>query len=196
MPLILESIVTTRNPDGTVNIAPMGPIVDESMTKLLLRPFRTSTTYQNLVRTACGVCHVTDDVLLLAQAAINRVAPEPRLRQAEVVAGDVLAEACRWYEFRVTAIDDLSERTEMQAEVVHVGRLRDFFGFNRAKHAVLEAAILVTRMHLTPPSVLLEQFAALRVPVEKTAGPRELQAFALLDSHMRGDSSARQGVAQ
>jgi hypothetical protein len=193
MPLILESIVTTRNPDGSVNIAPMGPIVDEGVTRLLLRPFKTSTTFQNLVRTRCGICHVTDDVLLLAQAAINRIVPEPRLLPAEAVVGDVLADACRWYEFRVTAIDDSSERTEMQAEVVHTGRLRDFFGFNRAKHAVVEGAILATRVHLLPRESLLEQFAALRVTVEKTAGPSEMQAFALLDEHVRGELAAREG---
>lgn len=185
MPLILESIVTTRNPDGTTNIAPMGPIVDEEITRLLLRPFHSSTTYANLVRTRCGVCHVTDDVLLFAQAAINQIDPWPDLRTAAVVAGDVLTGACRWFEFRVTNIDDASERTEMTAEVVHQGSLRDFFGFNRAKHAVLEAAILATRLHLLPRADILAQLDVLRTPVEKTAGPRELQAFELLESYAR-----------
>jgi hypothetical protein len=192
MPLILESLVTTRNPDGTVNIAPMGPIVDEGMTKLLLRPFKTSMTYQNLARTGCGVCHVTDDVLLLAQAAINRITPEPRLRPAAVVAVDALADACRWYEFRVTAIDASADRAQLHADVVHTERLREFFGFNRAKHAVLEAAILATRVHLSSSAALLEQFAALRVAVEKTAGPREEQAMALLAEYVRAELSNRQ----
>jgi hypothetical protein len=71
--MILEGIVTTLNGDRSVNVAPMGPIVDETMQTLLLRPFQTSTTYRNLKRTGCGVLHVTDDVLLLAQAAINRL---------------------------------------------------------------------------------------------------------------------------
>lgn len=185
MPLILESIVTTRNPDGTTNIAPMGPIVDAEITRLLLRPFRSSTTYANLARTRCGVCHVTDDVLLFAQAAINQIDPWPDLRSAEVVAGDILAGACRWFEFRVTDIDDASERTEIAAEVVHQGTLRDFFGFNRAKHAVLEAAILATRLHLLPRVDILAQLDLLRTPLEKTAGPRELRAFQLLETYIR-----------
>lgn len=194
MPLILESIVTTRNADGTTNVAPMGPIVDEGITRLLLRPFRSSTTYANLVRTRCGVCHVTDDVLLFAQAAINQIDPWPDLRTAAVIAGDVLTGACRWFEFRVTNIDDVSERTEMTAEVVHQGRLRDFFGFNRAKHAVLEAAILATRLHLLPRADVLAQLDALRTPVEKTAGPRELQAFRMLESYIRDvDASSVSG---
>ena len=62
---LLEGIVTTLNDDGTPHIAPMGPIVDGEFNVLLLRPFRTSTTYQNLKRTGQGVLHVTDDVELL-----------------------------------------------------------------------------------------------------------------------------------
>src|SRR5207244_5580830 len=45
-----------------------------------------------------------------------------------------------YYEFRVLSIDEREQRVRIEAEVVHTGRLRDFFGFNRAKHAVVEAA--------------------------------------------------------
>ena len=73
--MILESIVTTIDQQGEINIAPMGPIVDEAMTRLLLRPFETSTTFRNLKSSGRGILHVTDDVLLLAQAALGR--PDP-----------------------------------------------------------------------------------------------------------------------
>jgi len=182
--MILEGIVTTRNTDGTTNVAPMGPIVDAGMTRLLLRPFQTSTTYANLKRTGVGVLHVTDDVLLLTRAAIGRLEVVPRLMPARAIDGDVLAEACRWYEFRVTMLDDSTERTRIEAEVLHVGRLRDFFGFNRAKHAVLEAAILATRLHLLPLDEVRRQMDALRSPVEKTAGPQEREAFALIEHYI------------
>ena len=71
------------------------------------------------------------------------------------------------------------------ARVVHSGRLRDFFGFNRAKHAVVEAAILATRIHLLPRDEILAEFARLKTPVEKTAGPQEIEAFALLERYVR-----------
>ena len=127
VPEILEGIVTTLNEDQTVNVAPMGPIVDATMQTLLLRPFQTSTTYRNLKRTGCGVLHVTDDVLLLAQAAVGRLDPLPKTDPAERVAGVVLRSACRWYEFVVSSLDDREERTHIAARVVHTGRLRDFF---------------------------------------------------------------------
>lgn len=190
MPFILEGIVTTRNADGTTNVAPMGPIVDPAeapnITRLLLRPFQTSTTYANLARTRCGVFHVTDDVLLLARAAINRLDQPPATIPATVVDGAVLADACRWFEFRVQSIDESQERTEIQAEVVHTGRLRDYVGLNRAKHAVLEAAILATRLHILPRSEILSQLQALRSPVQKTAGPREQEAFDLICRYIEG----------
>lgn len=68
--MILEGLVTTLDESDRVNIAPMGPIVDPSMTTLVLRPFKTSRTFANLRASRQGVFHVTDDVWLLARAAV------------------------------------------------------------------------------------------------------------------------------
>lgn len=182
--MIIEGIVTTLNADQTVNVAPMGPIVDETMQSLLLRPFQTSTTYRNLKSRRYGVFHVVDDVLLIAQAALDRLESNPQTFPAVKVPGQVLQECCRWYEFEVVQCDDSTERTALTATVVHVGRRRDVFGFNRAKHAVLEATILATRLNLIPESELRPQLAALAIPVEKTAGPREREAFDLVMNYV------------
>jgi hypothetical protein len=182
--MILEGIVTTIGPDGTVNIAPMGPLVDAAMNQILLRPFKTSTTYQNLKRTGEGVLHVTDDVELLACAAIGRVDPLPHLVPAEGVSTLRLADTCRWYSFRARCIDDRDERTTIEAEVMASGRVRDFFGFNRAKHAVIEAAILATRTHLLAADTMAAEFARLKELVDKTGGEQELRAFQLLSDYV------------
>jgi hypothetical protein len=184
--MILEGLVTTVDANGALNVAPMGPIVDAAMTRLQLRPFRTSRTYQNLKVRPGGVFHVVDDVLLLARAAIGRLELLPETFPAIRVEGRVLGEACRWYEFEVETCDDSQERTVIEARVVHAGRLRDFFGFNRARHAVLEAAILATRVHLLPRAEILAEFARLEVPVSKTCGPRDREAFDLLQDYVRG----------
>jgi uncharacterized protein len=178
--VILEGIVTTVGTDGTVNIAPMGPTVDATMQRFLLRPFPTAQTYRNLCHHGEGVLHVTDDVLLLARAALGPVEPPPRFTAAHRVRGFILADACRYYEFRVSAIDDKEQRVCIEAEVVHAGRLRDFFGFNRAKHAVVEAAILVTRIHLLPLHDIEAEFRKLSVIVGKTGGAQEQEAFEFL----------------
>lgn len=186
--MILEGIVTTLNADSSPNISPMGPRVDERFAGLLLRPYQTSTTYANLKCHGEGVFHVTDDVLLLAQAAIDRLDPLPPILPARAVAGVILADACRWYAFRVRSIDDRQPRTSIVAEVVDHGRRRDFFGLNRAKHAVVEAAILATRIALIPRAEIEAEFARLAVLVDKTGGDREHQAFELLQDFVRSNS--------
>lgn len=178
--MILEGLVTSLNAAGEVNLAPMGPIVDESMSQLVLRPFQTSTTFRNLQQRPCGVFHIVDDVLLIARAALHRLDAVPETFNAEQIDGRVLKDCCRWYEFEVTECDTTSERTRLEARVVHAGRVRDMFGFNRARHAVLEATILATRLHLLSEQEIRSQLAALATPVEKTAGPRERDAFALV----------------
>lgn len=179
--MILEGLITTTDPHGRMHLAPMGPTVDgPDFQTFLLRPFPTSSTYQNLVRTGEGVLHVTDDVLLLAKTAVGEPV-EPEFRPADKVKGFVLTNACRAYEFRIVETDTSRERIHLKAEVVHTHRLNDFFGFNRAKHAVLEAAILATRFHLLPAEEIEAEFNRLRVIVEKTAGPAEKEAMAFLD---------------
>jgi hypothetical protein len=184
--VILEGIVTTIAADGQVNVAPMGPHVPDDaedpdpLRNFVLKPFRTSQTFRNLVAHGEGVLHVTDDVLLLAQAAVGTPDPFPHLQPAQRVRGQVLRDACRYAEFRVTSWGGNADRATLEVEVLHIGRLREFFGFNRARHAVLEAAILATRTALLPLETIEAEFARLAPLVEKTGGGRERQAFAFL----------------
>ena len=182
--MILEGIVTTKNDDQSVNIAPMGPRVDLERKRLILRPFPESRTCHNLIRRRYGVFHVIDDVLLLASAAIGRV-DTPLMFPAEKIDGMVLKKACRWYEFEVQEIDDSNLRTEMTTRVIHQGHLREFFGFNRAKHAVVEAAILATRVKFTSRETIADEFRRLLILVEKTGGKDEHQAFELLQNYVQ-----------
>jgi hypothetical protein len=182
--MILEGIVTTVSPDGALNIAPMGPHVGPGMDQFVLRPFPTSQTFRNLKAHGEGVLHVTDDVLLLARAALGPVVPAPAVFSAVCVRGAVLRDACRYYEFRVRGLDESEPRVRIEAEVVHAGRLRDFFGFNRAKHAVVEAAILATRTDFLPLDEIEAEYRKFAVIIAKTGGEQERQAFALLRGHV------------
>jgi hypothetical protein len=182
--MILEGIVTTIGPDNRMHIAPMGPIVDSEMRHLVFRPFRTSQTYQNLKAHPEGVFHVTDDVLLLAQAALGKLELMPEYQAASHIRGFVLSNACRFYEFKIQSIDDKDDRPRIEAEVVRSDRFRDFFGFNRAKHAVVEAAILATRTDFLPREEIESEFRKLGVMVQKTGGEQEGAAFAFLQDQV------------
>jgi len=181
--MILEGLVTTTNSDGTPHLAPMGPRVTPDMQSFVLRPFPTSQTYRNLLEHREGVLHITDDVLLFAQAAVGKAAMA-LVSPATEIRGWVLEDCCRYFEFRADSIDDSTARVTVVAEVVRSGRFRDFFGFNRAKHAVLEAAILSTRLHMLPKSEVAAEFAKFRTIVGKTGGPAEHEAMAFLEDHL------------
>ncbi len=175
-------------PEGRVNIAPMGPVVDETMTRMILRPFTSSTTYRNLKASGQGVFHVTDDAMLIARAAIGQVGPDDHdvaLRAADRVEGLVLAGACRFYEVEVDMLNDREERTRIEVRVVAQGRLRDFLGFNRARHALVEAAILATRVHLTGRAHVLAEFERLWPLVDKTGAEPEHASLASLERFVR-----------
>lgn len=205
---ILEGLITTvsqaedflaldasRDPAllALINIAPMGPIVDDAMTTLILRPFTSSTTYRNLKATGQGVFHVTDDALLIARGAIGKIAARwndaardqaagrddsrVAVNHAQHIRGVVLADACRYFEFEVVALDDSQDRTHIEAKVVYAATQREFFGFNRAKHAILEAAILATRLHLTGTAPVLAEFDKLQLAIDKTGAEAEHQAM-------------------
>ena len=190
--MILEGLVTTIGADGGLHVAAMGPHVDDAdaegfatggtIGRLLLRPFPTSQTARNLLASRQGVFHVIDDVLLLARVVTGTLGEPPATRAATAVAGRVLEEACRAYEFDVVGVDDAQERLRLDARVRAVHEGRPFLGSNRGRHAVVEGAILVTRLHILAPDEVDRRFRELAVLVQKTGGPREHEAFRLLEA--------------
>ena len=179
--MIIESIVTSMAADGAINFAPMG--VEWGEGRIVLKPFLETTTFRNIRETRVAVVNLTDDVMLLAQGAIG--SPQFPWVPAELVRGAVLEATCSWRELEVLSIDDTPPRSRIEARVVHQGFRREFIGFNRARHAVLEAAILATRTHLIPPDEIRAEYARLQVIVDKTAGPREQEAMAMLTEYVR-----------
>jgi hypothetical protein len=165
--LILETVVTTFNADGTVNCGAMG--VEWGEERIVIKPFRGTRTLRNLRATGEAVVNITDDILLFCQAALGD--PHPP------TTGAVLADACSWREVRVEAIEDLGQRARVTTVVVGTGRGREFLGFNRACHAVLEASILASRAHLLDAEEIASELRRLQVLVDKTAGPREHAAM-------------------
>ncbi len=182
--MILESLVTTVDAAGQVNLAPMGPHVDEGQTSFVLKPFATSRTHANLRATGLAVVHVTDDSALIARAAIDEVRTLPPLRPARTAGCFVLEDCCRWFVLRVLRWEGTVERPAAICEVIEHGSERDFWGFCRAKHAVLEAAILATRVHLFDRVELKSELARLLPLVEKTGGVAEREAFAMLGRYI------------
>ena len=55
-----------------------------------------------------------------------------------------------------------------------------FKGFNRAKSAVLETAILTSRLHMLSKEKIDAELEYLTIAIDKTAGPQELEAWGWL----------------
>lgn len=185
--MILEGLVTTTDAAGGLHLAAMGPEIDEAeraagrITRLVLKPFASSQTAAHLARRPEGVFQITDDVLLLARVVTGALDAPPAAVPATAVGGFVLADAARAWEFVVESADTTAERTRLVARVVAEHAGRPFLGFQRAAHAVVEGAILVSRLHLLGADEVARRLADLAPLVEKTGGDRERRAFALLE---------------
>jgi uncharacterized protein len=180
--MIVETVTTTINPDGTVNCAAMG--VEWGDEEIVIKPYRATRTLRNLEARRAAVVNLTDDILLFTQAALED--PHPPTRPAAAVDGAVLADACSWREVTVDAIDATGPRARVTARVVARGAGREFVGFNRASGAVLEASILASRARRMPAGEIRAELARLAVAVDKTAGPRERAAMDLVLARVRG----------
>jgi hypothetical protein len=183
---IVETVTTTINPDGTVNCAAMG--VEWGDDVIVIKPFSSTRTLRNLRATGEAVVNLTDDILLFTQAALGD--PHPPTRPTAAIDGAVLADACSWREVTVEAIDDGGPRPRVTTRVVARGTGREFLGFNRACHAVLEASIIASRARMLPAAEIRAELERLQVLVDKTAGPREREAMELVRRHVRAAVSA------
>jgi hypothetical protein len=179
-PAIVETVTTTINPDGTVNCAAMG--VEWGDEIIVIKPYRSTRTLRNLRATRAGVVNLTDDILLFTQAALGD--PQPPTRPTATIDGAVLADACSWREVIVESVDASGPRARVTTRVVGRGAGREFLGFNRARHAVLEASIIASRARLLKAAEIRSELERLQVLVDKTAGPREREAMELVRQHV------------
>jgi hypothetical protein len=173
MPMIRETIVTTVNAAGTVHIAPLGIIADGE--DWIIAPFHPSTTLENLRAVPFAVANYTDDVRIFAGCLTGRTQwPTVASEQVPVPR---LAGALAHAELSVKRVTEDAQRPRFHCGVVHLANHAPFRGFNRAQAAVIEAAILTSRLHMLPRDKIESELAYLEIAVSKTAGPAEQEAW-------------------
>ncbi|GIX03760.1 MAG: hypothetical protein KatS3mg113_0766 [Planctomycetaceae bacterium] len=182
--MILEGLVTTVDSQGALNLAPMGAILVPTGDTFCLRPYHESQTYQNLCACPWGVFHVTDDACLMARAALNTLVALPPMIPARKIHGWVLADCCRWYEFEVVSRQEERQRCLMQIRVIHQETLRNFLGFNRARHALIEGTILATRLPWLSAEEVQVAWKYLAPLVSKTGDIHEQNTWAWLTQYV------------
>jgi hypothetical protein len=186
--MIYETIVTSIDAQGIAHIAPFG--IREQGELIVIAPFRPSATLDNLLATRHAVVNLTDDVRVFAGALTGR--NEWPLLPASKVQGFVLQAALAHRELELVQIQEDELRPQLLFRVVHEEVHAGFSGFNRAQAAVIELAILVSRLHMLPMEKIDAEIAYLQIAVQKTAGERELQAWSWL---MEGVENHKAGIS-
>jgi uncharacterized protein len=188
MTMIRETIVTTVGTGGRVHVAPLGLIADGD--GWIVAPFRPSTTLDNLRAVPFAVASHTDDVRVFAGCLTGR-RDWPTVA-AEAVPVPRLAGALAHLELAVDHVDEDNERPRFHCRVIRQEAHAPFPGFNRAQAAVIEAAILVSRLHFLPRQKIERDLDYLATAIAKTAGPAEQEAWgwlrAKVDRHFSGIS--------
>lgn len=172
--MIYETIVTTPFADGGTHIAPMG-IRQPEADMVLINPFRPSATLDNLLRDGVAIINHTDDVRIFAGCLTGR--RDWPLAPGTQVACQRLEAPLAHLEVQLHHVEDDELRPRLFCKIVHQETHRPFRGFNRAQAAVLEAAILASRLHMLPWEKIESEMAYLRIAIDKTAGPQEQEAW-------------------
>lgn len=170
---IHEILLVTHNADGSPHIAPMG--LRQRADLWLLAPFRPSRTLDNLMRERSASINTTDDVRVYAGCLSGHY--DWPLRACEKIRGSCLDNALSHREIEISHVEDDDQRPQLFCRTLHEVNHRPFQGYNRAQAAVLELAILVSRLHMLPAKKIDDELAYLQIAIDKTAGAEELEAW-------------------
>ena len=174
--MINETIITTLNEDGSVHIAPMGVRHEEDF--YVIAPFKPSTTLKNLERSGQAVINMTDDVRIFAGCLTGHY--DWPTMDVSVINGKRLAVALSHIEIEVSHQEGDDIRPVFYCSEKYKETHAPFMGLNRSKAAVLEAAVLVSRLHMLPDEKIDNEIEYLQIAIDKTASEYELEAWSWL----------------
>lgn len=189
--MIFETVVTTLAADGRVHCAPMGARYEGE--RVVLMPFKPSATLDNILASGHAVLNLTTDVRVFAGCVTGR-RDWPTL-PAERIPGQRLAGALAHVELRLLRQEDDPQRPVLQLGRVWERNHAPFPGLNRAQAAVIEGAVLVSRLRMLAPEKVDAEMAYLQIAIDKTAGADELEAWNWLLAAVRNFRGAAREAA-
>ena len=174
--MIFETIISTVNSQGDAHVTPFGIQMQDGL--VVISPYKPSATLDNILATQHAVMNLTDDVRVFAGALTRRKTWS--LTPAEKITGYRLSETLAHKELKLVKINEDFLRPQLFLEVIHEVQHQSFMGFNRAQAAVIELAVLASRLNMLAKEKVLSEMQYLQIAIDKTAGERELQAWAWL----------------
>jgi len=178
--VIFETVISTVAADGTPHVAPMGVRYRRTETgdDVILMPFKPSTTLTNIGVGGHAVLNIVTDTRVFAGSVTGRRSWP--VQPAERIPGVRLACALSHVELRLAELQDDAQRPVLRMARVFEASHAPYLGFNRAQAAVIEAAVLVSRLHMLPPAKVDTEMNYLQIAIDKTAGPEEQEAWGWL----------------
>jgi hypothetical protein len=189
---IFETVISTVAADGTPHVAPMGVRYRDG--GVVLMPFRPSSTLANISAVGHAVLNVVADTRVFAGSVTGRrswpVLP------AERIPGVRLACALNHVELALAELQDDPQRPVLRMDRVFEASHAPYIGFNRAQAAVIEGAVLVSRLHMLPPAKVDAEMSYLQIAIDKTASPEEREAWGWLTEAVAQHRAAAQEQPQ
>lgn len=171
--MIFETIITTIDTAGIAHVTPFG--VRYEGENVVIAPYKPSATLANILATKNAVMNLTDDVRVFAAALTNRQAWQ--LIKANQINGFRLSNCLEHAELALIEVRDDAVRPQFVMRKIETQHHQAFNGFNRAQAAVIELAVLASRLHLLPVEKVRLEMQYLQIAIDKTAGENEWQAW-------------------
>ena len=188
--MIHEVIVTTKDSKDKIHIAPMGIRWlndNHNSKKIIISPFKPSTTLDNLMITKKAVINFIDDVRVFAGIVTKKK------RDWDVNSSNdeypYLYNTNTYIPVNVVEIIEDKVRPRIICEQFDTHVIRPFLGFNRAQSAVIEGAVLTSRLGMIDDVKIMNEIKYLKIAIDKTAGTREIEAWkwimSKIDQHFK-----------
>jgi hypothetical protein len=188
--MIREAVIVTLRLDGDAHLTPLGYRLRDG--QVILAPFVPSATLDNLRAHPEAVLCFTDEVRVIAGALTGR-RDWPLLPAARVTVPRLAACLAHW-ELQVEHEQPDRLRPEFSCRIIAQATHAPFLGFNRAQAAVVELAVLVSRLDWLETAAVRAAIAHLAHAVERTAGPAEREAWDWLMSAVAAHPRHREGA--
>ncbi len=175
--MIYETIIISTGLTGKPHVTPFGVRHEsaEEDIRIIISPYKPSATLDNILATKHAVMNLTDDVRVFAGAITNRKIGN--LVQADKIKGFRLFDCLSHVELELVEVRDDAVRPQLVMKKIAEFNHKPFQGFNRAQAAVIELAVLVSRLHMLPREKIQTELQYLQISIDKTAGEREKQAW-------------------
>ena len=174
--MILETIITSIDHDGKPHVAPFGVRMENE--NIIISPYKPSHTLENILASNVAVMSNTDDVRVFAGALTGR---QPwTLIPTNQVNGFRLKNCLAHTELQLLKVRDDALRPQLVMQQIISENHAAFKGFNRAQAAVLELAVLVSRLDRLPKAKVESELQYLQIAIDKTAGEIEHEAWSWL----------------